>query len=426
MIGRRGRVRARATRRAGDALWVVGALSGTSADGVSACLARISGEGASTRARVACFRSAAFPAALRARIHRAAAGGLDGPDLLAEVVALDTLLGERFARAILALLDDAGRGADLVGLHGQTLLHAPPRPPAAARAAAGTLQIGNAAVVAERTGLPVVSDFRRRDMAVGGEGAPLVAILDHALYAAPGCRRALLNIGGIANVTLLPGAGGPARVRAFDTGPGNMLLDRAVGEATRGRLAYDRGGRLALAGRPSRALLARLLRHPFLARPAPKSADRGDFEGAWWERARRAARRERLPLPDLLATLAAFTAECAARAVARAFDGAPPHELLVSGGGARNRALLAALAARLPATRVAPLPDAGEAKEALLFAFLAREHVLGRPGNVPSATGARRPVVLGAFTPAPLARRRRPADNRRSRATRERPARRAR
>ncbi len=406
-------------RARSDALWVVGALSGTSADGVSACLARIEGSGAATRARVARFRRAPFPAALRARIHRAAAGALSGPALLAEVVALDALLGERFARAILALLDGAGRGADFVGLHGQTLLHLPARR-AASRAAAGTLQIGSAAVVAERTGLPVVSDFRRRDMAVGGEGAPLAPILDHALYAAPGRRRALLNIGGIANVTLLPGAGGLERVRAFDTGPGNILLDRAVAEATRGRLAYDRGGRLALGGSPSRALFERLLRHPFLALRPPKSAARGDFEGAWWEGARRAARRARLSLADLLATLAAFTAEAVGRAVERAFDGSPPHELLVSGGGARNRALLAALAARLPATRVAPLPDAGEAKEALLFAFLAREHVLGRAGNVPRATGARHPDVLGAFTPAPLARRARPAYKMRSRASRDR------
>lgn len=405
--------RARAVKRraasAGDALWVVGALSGTSADGVSACLARISGEGIETDARVVRFRRAAFLPALRARIHRACSGGLPGPALLAEVIALDGLLGERFARAILALLSGARRRADLVGLHGQTILHEPARR-AGSRAAAGTLQIGSAALVAEATGLPVVSDFRRRDMAAGGEGAPLVPILDHALYAKRGRRRALLNIGGIANVTLLPGVGGLDRVRAFDTGPGNMLLDRAVSEATRGRLAYDRGGRLALAGTPSRVLLGRLLRHPFLALPPPRSADRTDFEGDWWDGVRRAARRLRLSSSDFLATLAAFTAETVARSVARAFDGAPPHEILVSGGGARNRALLAALADRLPETRVAPLPGAGEAKEALLFAFLAREHVLGRPGNVPGATGASRPVVLGAYTPPPLAFRARSAD----------------
>src|SRR5262245_19947002 len=388
-------------RRGGDAMWVVGALSGTSADGVSACLARIAGEGAGTRATVARFRRAPFPPALQARIHRACAGKLAGPALLAEVIALDALLGERFARAILSLIDGARPRAALVGLHGQTILHWPARR-AGARAAAGTLQIGSAAVVAERTGLGVVSDFRRRDMAVGGEGAPLVPILDHALYSLRRVRRALVNIGGIGNVTLLPGAGGIDRVRAFDTGPGNILLDRAVSEATRGRLAYDRGGRIALSGAPSRALLARLLRHAFLALPPPRSADRGDFEGAWWEGARAAARRLRLSPADFLATLAVFTAETIARSVARGFDGAPPDELLVSGGGARNRAVLRALADRLPDTRVSPLPDAGEAKEALLFAFLAREHVLGRTGNVPGATGASRRVVLGAYTPPPL------------------------
>lgn len=385
-------------------MWVVGVLSGTSADGVSACLARVAGEGIATRARVAAYRRAPFSASLRARIHAAAAGALPGPALLAEIVALDALLGERFALATRSVLRAAGprlaARARLVGLHGQTIAHFPARRAGSARSA-GTLQIGSAAIVAERTGLAVVSDFRRRDMAAGGEGAPLVPFLDFALFARPGRRRALLNIGGIANVTLLPGEGGVERVRAFDTGPGNMLLDGAIESATGGRILFDRGGARARAGRVSRPLLEWLLWHPFVALAPPKSADRADFGGAWRSDAEHAASRLSLSLPDLLATLVAFTAETVARPVARAFDGGPPDEMLVSGGGARNRALLDALAARLPATHVAPLPDAGQAKEALLFAVLAREHVLGRPGNVPSATGAARAVVLGAYTPAP-------------------------
>jgi anhydro-N-acetylmuramic acid kinase len=389
---------ARRRGAANRALWVVGALSGTSADGVSACLARIGGAAGAPRVRLAAYRRAPFSRALRERIHRAAAGDLPGAALLAEIVALDAILGEAFARAVLAVARGASRRPDLVGLHGQTLAHLPARR-AGSRRAAGTLQIGSAAIVAERTGLPVVSDFRRRDMAAGGEGAPLVPYLDHMLYAKAGRRRALLNVGGIANITLLPDAGELDAVRAFDTGPGNMLLDLAVAEGTHGRLAYDRGGRIALAGRVDGALLAWLLWHPFFDTPSPKSADRADWLGAWWDDARIAARRRALALRDWLATLVALTAEAAARAAARAFDGTPPDEMLVSGGGARNRALVRALAARLPATRVVPLPDAGDAKEALLFAVLAREHVLGRAGNVPSATGAVRAVVLGALTP---------------------------
>ena len=384
---------------AADVMWVIGALSGTSADGVSACLARIAGEGTGTRVRVAVFRRDGFPRALTERIHRLAAGALAGDALLRELIALDTLLGERFARTIVALekAAPARARARLAGLHGQTIVHLPRRRVARATEA-GTLQIGNAAVVAEATGLDVVSDFRRRDMAVGGEGAPLVPILDHALYSKRGVRRALVNIGGIANVTLLPGTGRASDVRAFDTGPGNMLLDSTVRGATRGRLAYDRGGRLALAGRVSPKLFARLLAHPFLALAPPKSADRGDFEGAWWVDVVRRAR-ARLSLEDFLATLAAFTAHAIVAGIERASKGALPEEILVSGGGAHNRALLAELQERLPRSPVRALPGAGQEKEAVLFAYLAREFVLGRPANLVQVTGAARPALLGTLTP---------------------------
>jgi anhydro-N-acetylmuramic acid kinase len=380
-------------------MWVIGALSGTSADGVSACLARIAGEGTETRVRVASFRRDAFPRTLTERIHRLAAGALAGDALLRELIALDTLLGERFARTIVALQSAAPPGgrARLAGLHGQTIVHLPRRRVGRANEA-GTLQIGNAAIVAEATGLDVVSDLRRRDMAVGGEGAPLVPILDHALYSKRGVRRALVNIGGIANVTLLPGTGRASDVRAFDTGPGNMLLDSTVRGATRGRLAYDRGGRLALAGRVSQKLFARLLAHPFLAAPPPKSADRGDFEGAWWADIVRRAR-ARLSLEDFLATLVALTAHAIVEGIERGSEGSVPDEVLVSGGGAHNRALLAAIQERLPGSTLRALPKGGEDKEALLFAFLAREFVLGRPANLPAVTGASRPALLGVLTP---------------------------
>jgi anhydro-N-acetylmuramic acid kinase len=342
---------------------------------------------------------------LRERIHRAAAGALPGPELLAEVVALDALLGERFARAALAAAGRRRARVEAIGLHGQTLAHLPRRRARAAREA-GTLQIGSAALVAERTGIAVVSGLRARDMAAGGEGAPLVPILDHALYARRGVRRALVNLGGIANVTLLPGDGRVESVRAFDTGPANMLLDRAIQHATGGRTAYDRGGRAALSGRVSQRFLSHLLRHPFLALRPPKSADRADFEGVWWTDSTARARRLRLSLPDLLATLAAFTAESVAAPLRGAFGGRGPDEVLVSGGGARNRAILQELKRRLSGARVARLPGAGEEKEALLFAFLARQFLLGRAGNLPRVTGARAAVVLGHYTPAPPRRRR--------------------
>ena len=242
-------------------------------------------------------------------------------------------------------------------------------------------------MIAERTGVPVVSDFRPRDIAAGGQGAPLVPFVDLFLFGRSRRTRVALNIGGIANITVLPSG------IAFDTGPGNMVIDALTREATRGRQNFDRGGRIAARGRVDRALLDRLLADPYYRRRPPKSAGREQYGAEFVARLQQTG----LPPPDLIATATVLTAATVARAVAPY----RPAELIVSGGGAHNPRILAHLAACLPGVAIATSADYGidpDAKEAIAFAVLAYQTWRGRPSNVPAATGARRPVVLGHIT----------------------------
>ncbi|MGH7267441.1 MAG: anhydro-N-acetylmuramic acid kinase, partial [Candidatus Rokuibacteriota bacterium] len=254
------------------------------------------------------------------------------------------------------------------------------------------LQVSEAAVIAERTGLPVVADFRARDVAAGGEGAPLVPLVDWLLFRAPGQRRACLNLGGIANVTLLEDR--LENVRAFDLGPANMPLDLVVAAWTGGAETFDRDGARAAAGRVDAALVRELLQHSFLALPPPKSTGREAF-GTDFVRpllARFAGREA-----DLLASLTRFVAAVVGDGIRRHVAGRLD-EVLVSGGGARNRTLMRALAEGLAPIRVRSFEEIGldpDAKEAIAFAVLANETLFGRPGNVPEATGAAGPRVLG-------------------------------
>ena len=279
----------------------------------------------------------------------------------------------------------------LIGSHGQTAVH---RPRSAGQLGA-TLQIGEAAVIAERTGLPVVSDFRVRDVAAGGEGAPLVPLVDYLLFRKPGTRRALQNIGGIANVTLVADTlGGTV---AFDNGPGNMALDAVSRAASNGREPFDRDGARAARGHIDHALLAELNQHPYLRLPPPKSTGRELFGKSFVYPL--LARYEQ-HLDDLQATLTRFSAEAIARSY-RELLPFPPEEVYVSGGGALNLTLMRHLTELLAPARVGTTRDLGvdpEAKEALLFAVLANETLFGHAGNVPSATGAAGPRVLGKIT----------------------------
>jgi anhydro-N-acetylmuramic acid kinase len=283
----------------------------------------------------------------------------------------------------------------LIGSHGQTVWHAPDDTPPS------TLQVGEAAVIAERLGVPVVSNFRQRDMAAGGQGAPLVAYVDTLLLTHPSEVRAAQNIGGIANVTFLPPLNRPELAPlAFDTGPGNVLLDHAAARITQGRLQFDQQGELAEQGQVNTALLDWLLDQPYFARRPPKSTGRELFSHAFAEAVwQRAEGMGLLPL-DIIATLTAYTAQTIGRTY-RDFLPCRPEMVIVSGGGARNPALLRMLADAVRPAALRPseaLGIPGQAKEALAFAILAYESWHGRPGNLPAATGASHPVVLGQIT----------------------------
>ncbi len=366
---------------------VVGLISGTSADGIDAALVELDGAGEATRARVLDFRTLPFDPDLRARVLALKEARAE------ELLRVHVRLGEEFARAALDLITRArrqGMEVHLIGSHGQTARHHPRAAEPDGRAA--TLQLGEPAIIAERTGLPVVADFRPRDIAAGGEGAPLVPLVDWLLFRRAGATRACLNLGGIANVTVVTDR--LESVRAFDLGPANMPMDLVVQAWTGGAETFDRDGARAAAGRVDSALVTELLRHPYLALPPPKSTGREAFGDVFVTPllARYAGREA-----DLVASLTRFTAESVAAGIRR-WVPEPIDEVLASGGGVRNRALMSALAMALAPVPVRSLAEVGvdpDAKEAVAFAVLANETLFGRPGNVPGATGAAGPRVLG-------------------------------
>jgi anhydro-N-acetylmuramic acid kinase len=354
-------------------------MSGTSLDGVDAVLATVRGN----RIRLLDNIRIPYSAGLRARLlalHQR------GEDELHRTALLANELSDIYADAVRRLLARAGAKAGSVtaiGCHGQTLRHRPRE--------GYTLQLVNGARLAERTGIAVVCDLRSRDIAAGGQGAPLVPAFHHAMFHDAKHDRAIVNVGGIANITCLPARG---KVTGFDCGPGNCLLDAWIQEKR--RKSYDARGSWAARGRVRPQLLRKLLAHPFFRRRPPKSTGRDEFDLKWLKRA--LAGREQ-PV-DVQATLLELTASTISRAVLRYCAGA--REVFVCGGGARNRALLARLAALLPGKRIATTAALGiepEHVEALAFAWLARQALRRRPGNLPAVTGARGPRVLGAIYP---------------------------
>jgi anhydro-N-acetylmuramic acid kinase len=330
-----------------------------------------------------------FTAELQARIHRLAAGRVPAPDALRELGALDVELAERFASAAARAAEAAGvalDAVDAIGSHGQTVGHYPEL--------RATLQIGDPSLIAERTGCTVVADFRPRDVAAGGEGAPLAPFFHWAALGDANESRLVLNLGGIANVTWLPRGGRGEDAVAFDVGPANSLLDGVVAALTGGAERFDRDGARARRGRPNEALLAELLADEFLARRPPKSTGRERYGLA---EAEALAKRFANAPDDLVATLVEFSAAAVGRA-ARDFLGGMPERLLVGGGGARNPATMAALARHLPGARVEPTEAAGvssAAMEAMAFSLLARNALLGLPNHLPQCTGSRAARVLG-------------------------------
>jgi len=361
---------------------VAGIMSGTSLDGIDVAVIDIHGR----RWNVVGTKTTPYPKAVREAILSVS----NTQTHTAAIARLHFLLGELYAEAV-AHFD----GVELVGCHGQTIFHESVPAAIAGRKVRSTLQIGEASVIAERLGVPVVSDFRPRDIAAGGTGAPLVPYVDYFLYRHPKRNRAALNIGGIANVTYIPAGAKPEDVVAFDTGPGNMVVDALAGLATGGRTNFDRDGEIARRGRVRRDLLDRLLAHPFFRLKPPKSAGREQYGKEFVAE----LLATRLPIEDLVATATALTAAAVAQSVRR-FTG-PVDELIVSGGGAHNPQMMAYLAAFLPKTAVRTSADYGvdvDAKEAIAFAILAYATWRRKPSNLPSATGARHPVILGKLT----------------------------
>jgi anhydro-N-acetylmuramic acid kinase len=320
-----------------------------------------------------------------------------------EVSQLNFVLGELFAKAALDVCHAAHvspRRVSVIGSHGQTVYHqgrAELIQGHHAPVGANTLQIAEPAVIAERTGAPVVADFRTADMAAGGQGAPLVPMVDYLLLRDARKGTVALNIGGIANVTVIPAAAKPLDVFGFDTGPGNMVTDALVGHFTRERERYDAGGRVAALGKVNELLLAHALNHPFFSQAPPKSAGREQFGHAFVAHHFLSRRRPRFE--DLLRTAVELTAQTIAGALARfVFPQTKIDRLIVSGGGAHNRLLMNRLAELLPRLTVELSDRYGlpvDAKEAIAFAMLADRTLHGLPGNLPSVTGARRAVVLG-------------------------------
>lgn len=381
---------------------VVGLMSGTSLDGIDAALLEVQGDSVeSLRWAMPAFHTRPYSDQERAVVQ----GAIEGGDAAA-LCRLHGVIGEWFAAATLELLESAGvepAAVSAVGSHGQTVWHIPP-----VNGGRGfTLQLGDPATVAERTGIPVVSDLRARDLAAGGHGAPLVPWADRVLLSRPGVARALQNLGGMGNVAWIPPRGSDEATVAFDTGPGVVLLDAAAREATEGEWSFDREGELAAAGSVDRALLDRLLADPFFRLPPPRSTGREHFgpglvRSLAAERGLRAGR-PREGWPDLLATLVALTATSVADAYARWLAPRPLDEVVLAGGGARNPALVAALRQALHPLPVHTGSEAlgidPDAKEAAAFALLAWAHLMGIPGNVPEATGSAGPRVLGSLTP---------------------------
>ena len=377
---------------------IVGLISGTSADGIDAALCEISGAPPALDARILHAISHPYPDGLQARVLDASQPGRAGAD---ELCALNAALGEQFAAAALAVIDSAGvaSGAvDLIGSHGQTVWH---QVDVGGRVSS-TLQLTEASIIAERTGITTVANFRPRDVAAGGQGAPLTSYADWLLLRAPDHWRAVQNIGGIGNVTFLPPLSDTASAPlAFDTGPGNALLDSAMELITNGAAHFDRDAALASQGAVDEAWLADLLRHPYYERRPPKTTGRELFSAAMAANLLAEGRARGLDDASILATLAALTAASIADAYRR-FAPAEVDEVILGGGGARNPLLVQMLRERLAPARVLRHEDIGVDsfnKEALVFALLAHETWHHRPGTHPALTGARHASVLGQITP---------------------------
>jgi len=348
-------------------------MSGTSLDGIDVAVVDVRG----SRVQTIGFQSTPYPPVVRS--------ALLGLASVADVSRLNFEVAELYAKAVLRAVKKHG-AVELIGCHGQTVYHEGRR---------HTLQIGSPAVLVERTGVPVVSDFRSRDIAAGGQGAPLVPHVDYLLFRHPTRTRVALNIGGIANITVIPAGAKAEEVVAFDTDPGNMVIDALASEYSHGGLTYDRDGEIAARGQVNSQLLRELCADRYYRQKPPKSAGREQYGVDFVSRMRESG----LPLEDLVATAAVLTAATIAMGVQRLTEAG---DLIVSGGGVHNPQIMAHLAGLLPGMRISTSSDHGidaDAKEAIAFAVLAAATWHHRASNLPTATGARHAVILGSITP---------------------------
>ncbi len=378
---------------------VVGVMSGTSLDGIDVAIVDVFRRRAGLRIEPIYFHSTPYPAAVRAAILSVS----NTMTHTSAISRLNVLLGELYAEAVIKTCRRSKIALEsvlLCGIHGQTIFHEGEAVEYLGHRVRSTMQIGEAAVVAERTGLWTVSNFRERDMAAGGKGAPLVPFVDALLFRDARVGRVALNIGGIANITVLPAGADAHDVIAFDTGPGNMVMDALVFHLTEGKQLFDRGGRIARNGKVHEKLLDSMLRDPHFKLAPPKTAGREQFGQPFVSGLIATG----IPLEDLIATATELTARSIAAAILAFSKISEPHirEVIASGGGVHNRWLMRRLRELMPAHQLNTTADYGihpDAKEAIAFAVLAHEFMERRPGNLPSATGARRRVLLGKDSP---------------------------
>ncbi|MBE9177451.1 anhydro-N-acetylmuramic acid kinase [Oculatella sp. LEGE 06141] len=374
---------------------VIGLISGTSVDGIDAALVEIAGQTADLSINLLNAATYPYPEPLRSQIL-AVCGGASLS--VAELAALDDAIAAEFAQAAIAVQSGYPQ-ADLLGSHGQTVYHRPPD----STTLGYSVQLGRGAVIARLTGIPTISNFRAADIAVGGQGAPLVPPIDVWLLGHPTANRCIQNIGGIGNVAYLPAqqtahaASGASAICGWDTGPGNALLDLAVSRLSQGELTYDRDGAWAATGSPCHALVQQWLQHDFFRQSPPKSTGRELFGEAYLQNCLHDAERFNLNAADILATLTELTAASIAHSY-RSFLPQRPDQVLLAGGGSRNRYLrqrLQVLLAPIPVYTTDEMGLNADFKEAIAFAVLAywRHHHI--PGNLPEVTGAEQAVLLG-------------------------------